>query len=158
MESIELKGLIIINVSNFFYNIFFYNLDNGIPGPDSYKKHSLIGTPIFNSRYQSPYFYSCSQKLNIPNRNERNPGPGSYIRFSEFGILDPNFKKRKNQMDTEKTEATKNDENQNETNTKEEPKSKQKVEEAKNETQMEEKSPQMNNETNEENKEKIEEN
>ena len=30
-----------------------------------------------------------SQRFRIVDRNERNPGPGSYIRFSEFGILAP---------------------------------------------------------------------
>ena len=30
-----------------------------------------------------------SQRFRIIDRNEKNPGPGSYIRFSEFGILAP---------------------------------------------------------------------
>jgi hypothetical protein len=30
-----------------------------------------------------------SQRFRIVDRNEKNPGPGSYIRFSEFGILAP---------------------------------------------------------------------
>jgi hypothetical protein len=30
-----------------------------------------------------------SQRFKIIDRNEKNPGPGSYIRFSEFGILAP---------------------------------------------------------------------
>ena len=50
--------------------------------------------------------------MNIKNRNEGYPGPGAYIRFSEFGILDPNYKK-KNKVETEKTkdtDVTKNEE------------------------------------------------
>ena len=43
--------------------------------------------------------------MNIKNRNEGYPGPGAYIRFSEFGILDPNYKK-KNKVETEKTKDT----------------------------------------------------
>ena len=49
--------------------------------------------------------------MNIKNRNEGYPGPGAYIRFSEFGILDPNYKK-KNKVETEKnkdTDVTKNE-------------------------------------------------
>jgi hypothetical protein len=30
-----------------------------------------------------------SQRFKIIDRNEKNPGPGAYIRFSEFGILAP---------------------------------------------------------------------
>ena len=49
--------------------------------------------------------------MNLPNRNDQYPGPGSYISFSEFGILDPNYKKR---MQTEpdknkEAEGTKNE-------------------------------------------------
>jgi hypothetical protein len=73
--------------------------------------------PIFNSKYQSPSFYSCSQKLNISNRNERYPGPGSYISFSEFGILDPNFKKRgRLQTEPSKNKETEPEQTKNEDN------------------------------------------
>ena len=49
--------------------------------------------------------------MNIPNRNERYPGPGSYIRFSEFGVLDPNYKKRRIETEPSKrTEEIKNEE------------------------------------------------
>jgi len=55
-----------------------------------------------------------SQKLNLPNRNDQYPGPGTYNRFSEFGILDPNYKKRTQTepSKTKETEDTKNEENQ----------------------------------------------
>lgn len=53
--------------------------------------------------------------MNIPNRNERYPGPGSYIRFSEFGVLDPNYKKRRIETEPSKrTEEIKNEETKEE--------------------------------------------
>ena len=90
MELIKLIDLPIIDVRisfNFMFN--FFNLDNNVPGPNAYKNFSLIGRSIFDSRYKSPSFISMSQKFRIIDRNEKNPGPGSYIRFSEFGILNP---------------------------------------------------------------------
>lgn len=95
--------LTIIDVSNntyLFNNLFF--LDNQIPGPNAYKNNSLIGCNIFNSRYKSPCFISLSKKFKVRDRNEGNPGPGSYIRFSEFGILAP--KKEMNKKQNEKEE------------------------------------------------------
>ena len=113
----ELNDSIIIDVRDILYfnHIYFFFLDNDNPGPSTYKANPLIGTSIFNSKYQSPSFFSMSQKLTLPNRNDRYPGPGSYIRFSEFGVLDPNFKKRMRlQTEPSKTkeaEETKNEEN-----------------------------------------------
>jgi hypothetical protein len=47
-----------------------------------------------------------SQRFKIIDRNERNPGPGSYIRFSEFGILEPKRKEeKKNGNSVNKTEG-----------------------------------------------------
>ena len=83
----------------------FLSLDNHIPGPNAYKNHSLIGSNIFNSKYQSPSFITLSKKFKIRDRNEGNPGPGSYIRFSEFGILAP--KRDKNEKEGEKNEKNK---------------------------------------------------
>ena len=119
--------------SYFDYLLYFFYIDNNIPGPNTYKSKALIGTPIFNSKYQSPSFYSLSQKLNLPNRNDQYPGPGSYISFSEFGILDPNYKKR---MQTEpdknkEAEGTKNEENQDYEEFHEEKKEESKPEEKK---------------------------
>jgi len=82
----------IIDVRNINLLInYFLNLDNNIPGPNAYKNKngSLIGHQIYDSRYKSPSFISMSQRFRIIDRNEKNPGPGSYIRFSEFGILAP---------------------------------------------------------------------
>ena len=41
----------------------------------------------FNSKYKSGKLISMSQKFKYKDSRERYPGPGSYIRFSEFGIL-----------------------------------------------------------------------
>jgi hypothetical protein len=47
-----------------------------------------------------------SQRFKIIDRNERNPGPGSYIRFSEFGIFAPKRKEeKKNENSVNKTEG-----------------------------------------------------
>ena len=65
----------------------------------------------------------------MPNRNERYPGPGSYIRFSEFGILDPNYKKRAHLQtepsQTKEAENTKNEDNYEDFDNKEEEKPKE---------------------------------
>ena len=55
--------------------------------------------------------------MNISNRNERYPGPGSYISFSEFGILDPNYKKRgRLQTEPSKNKETEPEQTKNEDN------------------------------------------
>jgi hypothetical protein len=93
---------LIIDVRFIFYIFLFYFLDNNIPGPNAYKNHSLIGCNIFDSRYQSPSFVTLSKKFKIRDRNAGNPGPGSYIRFSEFGILAPKKDKEKEKKEKEK--------------------------------------------------------
>ena len=80
-------------------------LVNNIPGQNAYKSQSLFGYNIFDSRYKSPSFISLSNKFKIRDRNAGNPGPGSYIRFSEFGILAPKKDKEKEKdKDKEKEE------------------------------------------------------
>jgi hypothetical protein len=49
-----------------------------------------------------------SQRFRIIDRNEKNPGPGSYIRFSEFGILAP-----KRDIDKSKLKENANEEMKN---------------------------------------------
>ncbi len=56
-----------------------------------------------------------SQKFRIIDRNEKNPGPGSYIRFSEFGILAPKRESDKSKEKQNKNEEIKNS-NSNEDN------------------------------------------
>ena len=41
----------------------------------------------YNSKYRSGKLISMSQKFRYKDSRERYPGPGQYIRFSEFGIL-----------------------------------------------------------------------
>ena len=45
-----------------------------------------MGT-IYNSKFRSGYLISMSPKFKYKDLRESNPGPGTYIRFSEFGIL-----------------------------------------------------------------------
>lgn len=45
-----------------------------------------------------------SQRFRIIDRNEKNPGPGSYIRFSEFGILAP----KRDDLDRSKSKEKEN--------------------------------------------------
>ena len=47
-----------------------------------------MGT-IYNSKYRSGSLISMSPKFKYKDSRERYPGPGAYIRFSEFGILAP---------------------------------------------------------------------
>ena len=64
----------------------FYFIDNKIPGPNAYKTKDLMGIN-FNSKYRSSKLISMSQKFRYKDSREKYPGPGQYIRFSEFGIL-----------------------------------------------------------------------
>ena len=41
----------------------------------------------FNSKFRSGKLISMSQKFRIKDSRENYPGPGSYLRFSEFGII-----------------------------------------------------------------------
>lgn len=100
---IILTDLVNIDVRNIFiYNYKYFFLDNNIPGPNAYKNKSLIGYHIFDSRFKSPCFISLARKFNFRDRNAGNPGPGSYLRFSEFGILAP--KKDKEQKENKNEE------------------------------------------------------
>ena len=86
-------NLIIIN--------FIIYLGNNIPGPDAYKFKTLMGT-IYNSKFRSGNLISMSPKFKYKDSRERYPGPGAYIRFSEFGILvSKNARKFKEEMKNE---------------------------------------------------------
>ena len=45
-----------------------------------------MGT-IYNSKFRSGHLISMSPKFKYKDTREKYPGPGTYIRFSEFGIL-----------------------------------------------------------------------
>ena len=68
------------------YFYYIYNIDNNVPAPNSYKVKTLMGT-IYNSKYRSGNLISMSPKFKYKDSRTRYPGPGTYIRFSEFGIL-----------------------------------------------------------------------
>ena len=57
-----------------------------MPAPNAYNIKNLTGLN-FNSKYRSGKFISMSQKFKYKDSREKYPGPGQYIRFSEFGIL-----------------------------------------------------------------------
>lgn len=70
-----------------------------------------MGT-IYNSKFRSGYLITMSPKFQYKDSRERYPGPGAYIRFSEFGILvSKNARKQREEIKNEnknkiaKTEA-----------------------------------------------------
>ena len=83
-----IDGVIIKVRNNIFKNyiIIFFILVNNIPAPNAYNIKGLTGIN-FNSKYRSSKMISMSQKFRYKDSRERYPGPGQYIRFSEFGIL-----------------------------------------------------------------------
>ena len=94
--------LIIIKVRNNY--IIYIFIGNNVPGPNSYKMRTLMGT-IYNSKFRSGNLISMSPKIKIRDTRENNPGPGAYIRFSEFGILvSKNARKQKEQKEEIKGE------------------------------------------------------
>ena len=57
-----------------------------MPAPNAYKTKDLMGIN-FNSKFRSGKLISMSQKFRYKDSRESYPGPGAYLRFSEFGIL-----------------------------------------------------------------------
>ena len=94
--------MIIIKVRNNY--IIYIFIGNNVPGPNSYRMKTLMGT-IYNSKFRSGNLISMSPKIKIRDTRENNPGPGAYIRFSEFGILvSKNARKQKEQKEEIKGE------------------------------------------------------
>ena len=63
-----------------------------------------MGT-IYNSKFRSGHLISMSPKFKFKDSRERYPGPGQYIRFSEFGILvSKNARKQNKQKEEVKNE------------------------------------------------------
>ena len=94
--------LIIIKVRNNY--IIYIFIGNNVPGPNSYRMKTLMGT-IYNSKFRSGNLISMSPRIKIRDTRENNPGPGAYIRFSEFGILvSKNARKQKEQKEEIKGE------------------------------------------------------
>ena len=74
---------------------------------------------IYNSKFRSGHYITMSKRLKKCGYKNDYPGPGSYLRFSEFGILVPKNYKRgysafsnlPNRGKKIKYEAVKTDEN-----------------------------------------------
>ena len=74
---------------------------------------------IYNSKFRSGHYITMSKRLKKCGYKNDYPGPGSYLRFSEFGILVPkNYKRGYSACNTlpsrnkkDKYEAVKTDEN-----------------------------------------------
>ena len=125
---IQIDGVIItVRIYKLINNNIFYYLGNNIPAPNAYKCKNLMGIN-FNSKFRSGKFISMSQKFRYKDSRERYPGPGSYIRFSEFGILVSKNAKKNNK------EETKNDVNNKVAKTEAYVKESKAVETTKNET------------------------
>ena len=64
-------------------------IDNGVPGPNAYHADKTLMGTIYNSKFRSGHLISMAKKLQKCGYKNQYPGPGSYLRFSEFGILVP---------------------------------------------------------------------
>ena len=112
MDSPNLIDGIVIKV-RIYYNFF---LGNNIPAPNAYKCKNLMGIN-YNSKYRSGKLISMSQKFRYKDSRERYPGPGSYIRFSEFGILiSKNARKNEGTKNSSNNKVAQTEANVNETN------------------------------------------
>ena len=68
---------------------------NDSPGPSAYTFKSMIGGSLFNSKFNNGRCITFGSKSNYGGKKDNFPGPGSYKAFSEFGLVDPYFKKKK---------------------------------------------------------------
>ena len=68
---------------------------NDSPGPSAYNIKSIIGGNLYNSKYQNGRVFTFGSKFPYGKKRDITPGPGAYTAFSEFGIVDPYFKKKK---------------------------------------------------------------
>jgi hypothetical protein len=75
----------------------FVKTNNNVPGPGSYNIKGLIGNN-FISKYKSGIFITISQRFKKRLIEHNYPGPGSYMSFSEFGILTPITRKNKSNI------------------------------------------------------------
>ena len=83
-----------IEVSLFIYIISFILKENGIPAPNAYFADKILMGNIYNSKFRSGHYITMSKRLKKCGYKNDYPGPGSYLRFSEFGILVPiNYKR-----------------------------------------------------------------
>ena len=91
---------------------------NGIPGPNAYFADKVLMGNIYNSKFRSGHYITMSKRLKKCGYKNDYPGPGSYVRFSQFGILVPKNYRRgysanntfPNRNKKEKYETVKTDE------------------------------------------------
>ena len=94
-----------IEVSLFNYIISFILKENGIPAPNAYFADKVLMGNIYNSKFRSGHYITMSKRLKKCGYKNDYPGPGSYLRFSEFGILvSKNARKQKEQKEEIKGE------------------------------------------------------
>ena len=68
---------------------------NDSPGPSAYNVRSNIGGYLYNSKYENARDITFGSRFPYGKKRDVTPGPGAYNAFSEFGIVDPYFKKKK---------------------------------------------------------------
>ena len=66
-----------------------------MPGPNVYHADKTLMGTIYNSKFRSGHLISMAKKLQKCGYKNQYPGPGSYLRFSEFGILVPKDYRRR---------------------------------------------------------------
>ena len=92
---------------------------NGNPAPNAYFADKVLMGNIYNSKFRSGHYITISKRLKKCGYKNDYPGPGSYLRFSQFGILVPKnyrrgysaFNTMPNRNKQEKYETVKTDEN-----------------------------------------------
>ena len=62
---------------------------NGNPAPNEYNTDKVLMGNLYNSKFRSGHYITMSKRLKKCGYKNDYPGPGSYIRFSQFGILVP---------------------------------------------------------------------
>ena len=68
---------------------------NDSPGPSAYNLKSIIGGNLYNSKYENGRNITFGSRFPYGKKRDITPGPGAYKAFSEFGIVDTYFKKKK---------------------------------------------------------------
>ena len=86
---------------------------NGVPGPNAYKTDTTLMGSIYNSKYRSGHLINFS--WNLPKYGYKNdyPGPGSYLKFSEFGILVPKGYRGRGLSESHKNRSSEKEEKKN---------------------------------------------
>lgn len=82
-----------IYIFKFNYYIFILK-ENGNPAPNAYVTDKVLMGNIYNSKFRSGHYITMSKRLKKCGYKNDYPGPGSYLRFSQFGILVPKKQKR----------------------------------------------------------------